>query len=162
MSLVEEVEALAEAVGADVKALYSGKVDKVEGKGLSANDYTTADKDKLAALESVPPGFDDLVVNAAATGTVTLDLSVATVFDLTLSNGITIAFSNVPTPTNQSFSWVVRIRQPSTARSVTWPTMTWLTATGTFPPLPGNNKIGEFIFSTNDGTTIFARKGASS
>lgn len=28
----------------------SGKVDKVAGKGLSANDYTTAEKNKLAAL----------------------------------------------------------------------------------------------------------------
>lgn len=28
----------------------SGKVDKVTGKGLSTNDYTTAEKDKLAAF----------------------------------------------------------------------------------------------------------------
>lgn len=30
----------------------SGKVDKVTGKGLSTNDYTTAEKDKLAAFGS--------------------------------------------------------------------------------------------------------------
>lgn len=30
----------------------SGKVDKVAGKGLSTNDYTTAEKDKLAAFGS--------------------------------------------------------------------------------------------------------------
>ncbi|MEN2402300.1 hypothetical protein GKZ90_0021100 [Flavobacterium sp. MC2016-06] len=30
--------------------LYQTKVDKVGGKGLSANDYTTADKDKLAGI----------------------------------------------------------------------------------------------------------------
>lgn len=29
-----------------------GKVDKVEGKGLSTNDYTTAEKEKLAALSA--------------------------------------------------------------------------------------------------------------
>lgn len=29
----------------------SGKVDKVDGKGLSTNDYTTAEKNKLASLE---------------------------------------------------------------------------------------------------------------
>lgn len=30
----------------------SGKVDKVEGKGLSTEDYTTAEKDKLAGIET--------------------------------------------------------------------------------------------------------------
>ncbi len=33
-----------------VKALLNGKVDKVEGKGLSANDYTTPEKTKLAGI----------------------------------------------------------------------------------------------------------------
>ena len=33
-----------------IKALVGGKVDKVEGKGLSANDYTTAEKNKLDGL----------------------------------------------------------------------------------------------------------------
>ena len=27
-----------------LKALFANKVDKVDGKGLSANDYTTAEK----------------------------------------------------------------------------------------------------------------------
>lgn len=35
-----------------IKALVSGKVDKVEGKGLSANDFTTPEKEKLAGLEN--------------------------------------------------------------------------------------------------------------
>lgn len=32
-------------------ALFSNKVDKIQGKGLSSNDYTTADKTKLAQIE---------------------------------------------------------------------------------------------------------------
>lgn len=36
----------------------SGKVDKVTGKGLSTNDYTTEDKNKLASLEN----YDDTEV----------------------------------------------------------------------------------------------------
>lgn len=36
----------------------SGKVDKVTGKGLSTNDYTTAEKNKLASLEN----YDDTEV----------------------------------------------------------------------------------------------------
>lgn len=33
-----------------VKGILDGKVDKVTGKGLSTNDYTTAEKDKLAGI----------------------------------------------------------------------------------------------------------------
>ena len=35
-----------------IKALLAGKVDKVDGKGLSTNDYTTAEKTKLAGLKN--------------------------------------------------------------------------------------------------------------
>lgn len=33
-----------------LKALFAGKVDKVDGKGLSTNDFTTAEKTKLANI----------------------------------------------------------------------------------------------------------------
>lgn len=33
-----------------LKALFAGKVDKVEGKGLSTNDFTTEEKNKLAGI----------------------------------------------------------------------------------------------------------------
>lgn len=35
----------------------SKKVDKVEGKGLSSNDYTNADKDKLSALVEITEDY---------------------------------------------------------------------------------------------------------
>lgn len=35
-----------------IKTLAGGKVDKVEGKGLSTNDFTSADKTKLDGLEN--------------------------------------------------------------------------------------------------------------
>ncbi len=35
-----------------IKTLAGGKVDKVEGKGLSTNDFTTAEKSKLEGLEN--------------------------------------------------------------------------------------------------------------
>ena len=37
---------------ANVNSALSGKVDKVSGKGLSTNDYTTEEKTKLAGIES--------------------------------------------------------------------------------------------------------------
>lgn len=44
-----------------VKTLLGGKVDKVEGKGLSANDYTSGEKEKLAGLSNytLPPASAD-------------------------------------------------------------------------------------------------------
>lgn len=35
-----------------IKTWLNGKVDKVDGKGLSTNDYTTDDKNKLAGLKN--------------------------------------------------------------------------------------------------------------
>lgn len=39
-------------VSTATQAALDGKVDKVTGKGLSANDYTTTEKDKLAGIEA--------------------------------------------------------------------------------------------------------------
>lgn len=45
---------LIDALNTSVASLSSNKVDKVNGKGLSTNDYTTAEKNKLAALAAMP------------------------------------------------------------------------------------------------------------
>ena len=52
MSLENKIVVLAETIGTDVKELREGKVDKVSGKGLSDTNFTQAEKDKLASLES--------------------------------------------------------------------------------------------------------------
>ena len=53
----------ARAKAAEAKAFQdiSGKVDKVTGKGLSTNDYTTAEKNKLASL---PDDFEGACTDA--------------------------------------------------------------------------------------------------
>lgn len=43
-----EVRELIQANADAIEALETGKVDKVEGKGLSTNDYTTAERTQLA------------------------------------------------------------------------------------------------------------------
>lgn len=43
-----------------IKAALDGKVDKVSGKGLSTNDYTDDEKEKLASLEN----YDDTTLSA--------------------------------------------------------------------------------------------------
>ena len=47
-----------------VKTALNGKVDKVEGKGLSTNDYTTEDKTKLGGVET---GANKTVINNTLT-----------------------------------------------------------------------------------------------
>lgn len=157
--LVEALTSVIQSIGADIKALTSGKVSTVEGKSLSTNDYTTVEKNKLAS--TVAAGYDNLVVNSAGTGTVVINLALATVFDITLTGNTTFSFTNVPVPTGQSFSWVVRVTQGATARTITWPTITWLTSTGAKPDDPLANKLREYVFSTQNGTLIYGRGGAA-
>lgn len=49
---VERATGVEDALNNDVNQLYTQKVDKIEGKGLSTNDYTTPEKNKLAAIEA--------------------------------------------------------------------------------------------------------------
>ncbi len=51
-----------------IKTLLAGKVDTVTGKGLSTNDYTTADKDKLAGIAE---GANKTTVDTALSSTST-------------------------------------------------------------------------------------------
>ena len=48
--------------------LFAAKVDKVEGKGLSANDYTDAEKTKLAGIEANANNYTHPAHTAAASG----------------------------------------------------------------------------------------------
>ncbi|MBQ7109538.1 MAG: hypothetical protein IJN99_04155 [Clostridia bacterium] len=71
------------AVQAELTAIsntVSGKVDKVSGKGLSTNDYTTAEKTKLSGIEAGAQ-VNTVTKVAGKTGAVTLSKS-----DVGLSN----------------------------------------------------------------------------
>ena len=65
---LDTLNELAAALGDDsnfattVATQIGNKVDKVDGKGLSTNDYTTAEKDKLASIEN---GANKIVVDTA-------------------------------------------------------------------------------------------------
>ena len=51
-----------------MKVLLSGKVDKVDGKGLSTNDYTTTEKNKLSGIAD---GANKITVENVLTSTST-------------------------------------------------------------------------------------------
>lgn len=49
---VERATGVEETLNSNITQLQTQKVDKVEGKSLSTNDYTTPEKNKLAAIEA--------------------------------------------------------------------------------------------------------------
>ena len=51
---------------AEIKTAVNSKQDKVTGKGLSTEDYTTAEKAKLAAITGTNTGDQDLSALAVA------------------------------------------------------------------------------------------------
>lgn len=96
---------------------------------------------------------------ADATGAVTLDLATASIFDLTLTDNVTLAVSNAVVPSGETRSVVVRIGQGATARTLTWwAGITWLASST--PEAPEASKIVEYVLSY-DGSSWLGREGAS-
>lgn len=58
-------------------AAIAGKVDKVEGKGLSTEDYTTAEKTKLAGIESNANNYTLPTATASALGGIKVGANLA-------------------------------------------------------------------------------------
>lgn len=133
---------------------------RTAGVATQAGTETLTNKTVSGPRSSMAQYIDKTVTNAAATGTVTLNLSAADVFDLTLSGNTTLALSNAPTLSGETFTIVVRVRQGATAYSLAWfPGITWL-ATST-PATPAANKIAEYVLSTTNGTVWLGRRGAA-
>lgn len=86
-------------------ASIANKVDKVAGKGLSTNDYTNADKTKLANLHETK--FFTSEKLEGANGTVTLDGfdSNKSIIMQCTKNGEEIIISLVWVPANKQIEW---------------------------------------------------------
>lgn len=65
-----------------IKSALSGKVDTVSGKGLSTNDYTTAEKNKLAGIAAGANAYTLPTASASILGGVKVGSN------LTISNGV--------------------------------------------------------------------------
>ena len=105
---------------------------------------------------------DKTGVTSAATGSVTLDLSVDAVFELTLSGNTTLNLTGAPALSSETLYFVVRVTQGSTAYALTWfSSITWLTYGGAAPAAPAANKTIEYIFSSTSAGVFLGRKGAS-
>lgn len=106
--------------------------------------------------------LDKIVTSTTAAGTVTIDLSVASVFDLTLTGNTTLAFGNAPALSGENYAFLVIVRQGATAYTLTLPSgVTPVTTGGAAVPTPGASKRADYIFSTTNGTAFDVRAGAS-
>ena len=75
------------SLNSNITQLQTQKVDKVEGKGLSTNDYTTPEKNKLAAIEAEANKYVLPAATASALGGVKIGSNI------TLANGGTISIT---------------------------------------------------------------------
>lgn len=107
--------------------------------------------------------YIDKMVTASVTGSYALDLSKATVFDLTLTGNSTLTISNMPTLSGETLTIIVRINQAAAPKTITWFSgITWLTPGAIVPVDPVASQIVEYILSTTGtGTTWVGRVGAS-
>ena len=84
---VERATGVEETLNSNITQLQTQKVDKVEGKGLSTNDYTTPEKNKLAAIESEANKYVLPAATASALGGVKIGSNI------TLADGGTISIT---------------------------------------------------------------------
>lgn len=84
---VERVTGIEETLNSNITQLQTQKVDKVEGKGLSTNDYTTPEKNKLAAIEAEANKYVLPAATASALGGVKIGSNI------TLADGGTISIT---------------------------------------------------------------------
>lgn len=99
---VERATGVEETLNSNITQLQTQKVNKVEGKGLSTNDYTTPEKNKLAAIEAEANKYVLPAATASALGGVKIGSNITLADGGTISitkNNVTSALGVDPTTT---------------------------------------------------------------
>lgn len=99
---VERATGVEETLNSNITQLQTQKVDKVEGKGLSTNDYTTPEKNKLAAIEAEANKYVLPAATTSALGGVKIGSNITLADGGTISitkNNVTSALGVDPTTT---------------------------------------------------------------
>ena len=94
---------------------------------------------------------ETVVANGAATGAVALDLSLANVFELTLTGNVTLSFTNPPPPGEMQTVTIIARQDATGGRTITFPaSIRWpadaAPAVGT---TAGHRAV--FVLSSTDG-----------
>lgn len=152
-------DAAAKNTGTAAGTLAAGDDTRITGaaqKAANLSDLASAAtaRGNLDAASSSGGGREKSAALSATAGPATGDLSAASIFTVTPTGNITLAFSNVPA-TGTACTVTVIVTQGATAYTVTPPTGTkWM---GSAAPTQAVNKACAFTFlTTNGGTTWYA------
>jgi hypothetical protein len=125
------------------------------GIGLLASNNTWTARNDLKNYTEV------VATPTISAGTLTLDLSTATHFGVTLDANITtLTISNVPNPGGAATSFTVRFIADGTLRTISWPaSVVW--PSGVAPTMTSTNNKADFMtfISYNGGTTWYGFVG---
>jgi|GEM_PF-6972054 len=141
---------------------HNHTIANVDGLQTALNGKAaTGDNDDITTIRA-QRYVDKRVQVAAATGTVTLNCQLASVFELTLTGNTTLAFSNLPALAGELYTVLVTVTQGATARTLTLPAdTTYITGGGAAITTPAANKRQDYIFSTRNGSAWEVRAGAA-
>ena len=137
-------------VGTFASLDISGNIDVDGTTNLDAVDIDGA-VDIASSIKAVT--YQETYVANSTGATTTLDLSTGTSFSVTLSENTTFVF-NSPPSSDTAFSFTLFITQPSSAKTIAWPSsVDW--AGGSAPDAPGNSEVNGYGFFTRDGGTTY-------
>lgn len=163
--LSETVDLSGYATTAAMNTALGNKVDKVSGKGLSTNDYTTAEKDKLAGIATGANNYSLPVATASVLG------GVKTSTGITNSSGtISVTYGTAAGTACQGNDSRLSNSRPASdvsawAKASTKPTYTWTEITskpswiGSSKPTYTASEVGALA---SGGTAVNASKVANS
>jgi hypothetical protein len=118
----------------------------------AASKAVTADANNVVTFTSGI--YEEFLAVTSSSNATTIDLRLGTNFLHDLTEATTFTFSN-PAASGLTSTFTLKIIQDSTARAITWPAaVDWPAATA--PTLTAtNNGVDYFVFTTNDGGTVW-------
>ena len=143
------------ADGAGAGAAVAGIADDLAILNVTTLGLTEASKVVTADANGVV-SFDNGIIEestaiTSSSNAATLDLQDGTNFTHTLTEDVTYTFSN-PAASGRVSAFTLKVTQDSTARTITWPTVEWPSATA--PTLSTTSgAVDVFVFVTYDGGT---------
>lgn len=146
---IDDLNYNADILDSKAKELQDNKVDKVTGKGLSTNDYTTAEKNKLAGIASGAQTNQNAFSNVKVGTTIVAADNATDTLELAAGANITLT----PDTTNDKVT--IAVTNPNAFRNVKVGTTTIASdvVSDTFEMVAGTN-ISITPDATNDKVTI--------
>ena len=138
--------------GATITTTELNYLDLVTLGTSAASKVVTADANNVVTFTSGI--YEEFLAVTSSSNATTVNLRLGTHFLHDLTEATTFTFSN-PAASGLTSTFTLKIIQDSTARAITWPAaVDWPAATA--PTLTAtNNGVDYFVFTTNDGGTVW-------